>query len=424
MTGAIRPSKWAKYLPKFGWRPYVLTVDKIFGDPRDFPIDVPESNVIRTKFLDFWKYYNKLVKLLISRRNLTSNVQHTNVNPKEARELQPRLTISSTTRIPDRATGWIPFAFVKGLMILHQKRIHVILSTSGPPSNHIIGWALHKLSGVPWIADYRDPWYSNVLTRQIKELDHFEKWLEMFIIRDACLITTVSDGTRGNLSKFHGRNVEVVTNGFDPDDYIGILSPDRNGQLIITYTGSIDPVYRDPSMLFEAVASLKKRKVISSGDFGLRFYGSAEPWITRLSVDYGIEDLVVDGGIVSRSKSIECQATATAVLVIDTFGTKDTSENLPTKLFDYIGLKRPVLAVAPHDSQIDKFLRFTYAGTVCSSVSEIENILEDWISQFENSGKITFDGNPDRIKMYTREMQTEKMATLLNRALTASPHRP
>lgn len=416
MIGAIRPSKWAKFLPEFGWTPYVLTVKNIYLDRADFPRDVPEERVFRTPFLDFWKCYSKTRAFFSKTRN--SEPVAAPVPGKQTRKKRA-FTISSTTRIPDRATGWILYGIARGLKEIRKQGIGVIVSTSGPPSNHIIAWALHKLTRLPWLADYRDPWTTNPFSHQAGGLQKIEASMEKRMLRSAILITTVSKGYAGNLAAFHQRPVEVIFNGFDEEER---CLPDAqqldDSRLKLAYTGTLSEVNRNPERLFKAIRDLMDEGVICESNFLVSLYGTEAPWLNDLVNRYQVKAVFHNGGIISRQISLEQQGLADALLVIDTSTEPGAGVNLPTKIFDYLNLERRVLALTRHQSDIEAFLAETRAGVVCETVEEIKTLLTGWLTEYQATGKLSFQGDPGIIKQYSRRNQAGKLAGLLDGLLT------
>jgi glycosyltransferase involved in cell wall biosynthesis len=415
MIGALRPSKWAKYLPEYGWEVHVLTVKNIFGNRADFSEEFTREDVIRTNFIDFWKIYSKFRKFFCRSRKKSDPENSALI---ETRGRSTHFSISSTSRLPDRAIGWVPFAIRRGIKEIKKQEICLLISTSGPPTNHIIAWILHKVTGKPWIADYRDPWTTNPFTNQIRIIDFFEKSIEKNIIKDATLITTVSRGYAKNLSNLHKRKVDIIYNGFDLDDLSDIDTRSKNdNKFFLTYTGTLSKEYRNPSALFEAIGNLLKSDLLCAKNFQITFLGQEESWIDEMASMYGIEEVFVNGGIVSRKTSLEYQANSTAMLIIDNFTGCGSGQNLPTKIFDYVSSKHRILALAPHDSEIAAFLEETNSGIVCLQVGEIEMVLRQWMKEYLDTGSLSYCGNVTQINKYSRRNQSKEFSNLLSRAL-------
>ncbi|KPL02135.1 MAG: hypothetical protein AMJ73_09210, partial [candidate division Zixibacteria bacterium SM1_73] len=152
MGGVQRTSKFAKYLPGFGWTPFVLTVKDVHywaEDPSLLEELPPEVKVIRTGSFDPLRISFKLKSLFKKRKQRNKYVKESTAQ---------RSKLSSWLFFPDSKIGWVPFALLSGLNLIRKERIDLIFTTSPPPSLHLVGYLLKLLTGKPWVVDFRDPW--------------------------------------------------------------------------------------------------------------------------------------------------------------------------------------------------------------------------------------------------------------------------
>ena len=62
---------------------------------------------------------------------------------------------------PDNFQGWLPAALALALREIRRSRPDVLYTTSAPYVSHLAGLALHRMTGIPWVADFRDEWAAN-----------------------------------------------------------------------------------------------------------------------------------------------------------------------------------------------------------------------------------------------------------------------
>ena len=150
MGGVQRATKFAKYLPSFGWEPIILTVKDVDYFAKDYTLLKElssDTKVIRTGSFDPLRL-SYLLKSIMKKNKKSRGETYTPLKAK----------ILSWLFFPDNKIGWIPFALSKGLKICKNEKIDLIFSTSPPPSLHLIGYFLKKLTGKVWLADFRDEW--------------------------------------------------------------------------------------------------------------------------------------------------------------------------------------------------------------------------------------------------------------------------
>jgi len=411
--GAVRIGKFAKYLPEFGWEPIILTVDRVKGLPQTLPVEVSESKIIRTPYFalaPFIRY--KLVgdeansqSATLSKVSSLKGVAYRLI--RLARFIYSRPEVSFFL---DEPWGWYPHALKTGLEVISKSKVDVIFSTFGPRLPHLVASRLHKRTGIPWVAEYRDLWAQNPYATKIQPFHFLEQRLEKRVMKTSDLLITVSDPLAKELEAFHSRRVITITNGFDEEDYRGNvpLTP----RFTITYTGNIYPGKRDPTPLFEAIAELKQEDKISPDDLEVRFFGrNVAETIPPLVEKYRLREFVKTYGFVPFKESIRRQKESTALLLLE-WNDPRAEGTLTGKIFEYMGARRPILAIAFKGGEIDNVLLKSGCGVVANEVSEIKGILTKWLDEFRQYGKIVsfYHPNNEVIRSYTRREQARKLA--------------
>ena len=417
--GAIRIGKFAKYLPQFGWEPIVLTVDRVKGLPQNLPLEIAETNIVRTPYFDMWP----LIAQKLSSSTVTSSrtiqavgrgKSSKKVILKILRLMRPIYTLPLIDELLWDPVGWYPYAVKKGTEILAKDNIDMILSTYNPSLPHLIASRLHQKTGIPWIAEFRDLWSLNPFARKTQPFQFSKERWEKRIMKSCDLLVTVSEPLAKDLAVFHSKKVMVIPNGFDEEDYKENVS--LTSKFTITFTGKIYDPHLDPTPLVEALDELKRKGIISSDDVELRFFGKFIYDIpSRLAKKHCLEDIIKTYDFVPFKESINRQQESTVLLVsvwIDPRGEGIHS----AKFFEYLGAGRPILAIAPKGGEIDKLLQESGTGIVANKANEIEEILVKWLGEFKRFGNILsyYNPNSEVIRRLSRKEGTKKLAGVLD----------
>jgi glycosyltransferase involved in cell wall biosynthesis len=411
--GALRIGKFAKYLPEFGWDPIVLTVDHVGHRTQTLPIEIDELNVIRTPYFGLVPFLHPPPP----DRNASSS-KHVPDDPdctsRASRLLRPiRHPYFIGTLVPNiglEAWGWYPYAIRKGRRALKETGAQVIFSSFSPRISHIVGSKLHRSTGTPWVADFRDLWSLNPFTRKARPYHFLERRFEQRTMKGSSLLISVSEPLAEQLESLHSKKAIVIPNGFDEEDYLDDvpLLP----KLAITYTGQIYPGKRDPTPLFEALAELRNEGRVSPNDLEARFFTTTHSaTISSLVEEHGLQDLVTLHDPVPFEESVRRQKESAALLLLE-WNDPRAEGNVTAKIFEYMGAGRPILAIAFEGGEIPKLLERTGTGTVATKVGQIKQVLSTWIAEFTQHGHIMSYYNPNSaaVKQYTRREQARKLA--------------
>jgi glycosyltransferase involved in cell wall biosynthesis len=420
--GALRAGKFAKYLPEFGWEPIVLTVNRVEGLPQTLTPETEETNVLRTPYFDLrhplgWKKG-------ISIRAYSSMYQ-TEGRSKHLREALLKIRPFHLYNLPlvDKLLwdpmGWYPYAVKKGKEILARGDIDIILSTYTPVSSHLVASRLHRKTGVPWIAEFRDPWTLHPIYRKVQPFQFLAEQWEKRIIKGCELLVTVSEPWAEKLAEFHSKKVTVIPNGFDEEDYQENVP--LTSKFTVTFTGLLYDPSSDPTPLFEALAELKHAGTISPENIEVRFFGNFTVNIpSSLTEKYHLEDIVQTYGLVPFKENIKRQKESSVLFVVCSTQEEHKGQ-FSTKIFEYLGAGRPILAIAFKGGVIDQLLQESGCGIVANSAAEIKEILVKWMGEFRQSRNISsyYDPDPEVIKRFSRREGTKKLAGVLNEVVNS-----
>ncbi|MFO7888726.1 MAG: glycosyltransferase [bacterium] len=405
--GVQRMLKFAKYLPDLGFQPLILTVKSgeypAFDKTLFYDIS-PKCKVYRSFILE----PNNIYKFLIGKQ-ITHSIDHDVFSQKDRNFFD---TFSKFIRlnffIPDAKIGWIPFAVHKGKQILKQESPDIIMSSSPPPTVHLIAKRLARYSGIPWIADFRDPWteihyYNNkrtVITRRI------DKHLEKSVIDSASHLTCVSKNFLQMLPL--KKENTIIPNGFDEDDFKILTEvPDK---FIITYMGSLNKnrFYREA---FKKIKLFLDNNKKSSSAIELDFIGGVsekvKKYLKKLFYEY---KSIHFRGYLPHKEAVQKIKNST-ILLLFLEKADDYRGHIPGKLFEYLATGNFILGIG-EKGDAQSIIERTRTGKIISDPDLFYKILEDTFSGWKQGKPL----HPDfqEINKYSRRKLTEKLVNVID----------
>lgn len=408
-AGAIRLVKFAQYLPRFGWEMVVLA-------PKDAPSgarwegEVPRGEVIHTKYMDiFGPLRKRAAHLAIPREHL---------GPVRRHSLRTFLawSLNEFVAVPDSRVGWYPYALREGVRRVQKGDIAVIYSSSPPETTHLVAKAIHRRTGVPWVAELRDLWTQNPFYRRSFLRLWVERWLERRVLKEADAIISVTKECCERLRKdIRTSSVYLVRNGFDPDDFLSVR-PKRFSKFTIVYTGTMYYPYQDPSPLLEALKSLVSNGIVPKENIEVIFIGTDISPLKELLKDSIVSEIVSSLPKVSYFESIAIQRGANVILLLLN---KRISGLL--KLYEAIGSGRPILAISPDRSGEPVEILRSLGVEVVSEPREIEEMLLKLYKDYIRTGGSASDVRPEsRALQFTRQEAARRLAKVLDRVSSAT----
>ena len=355
-AGAVRSGRFARYLTECGWQVDVVTIKPQGGGTPSGEFVCKGVDVHRTDTLDPWL-------------NLSKNVPE-NIVLRGIRSILMKIF-----SFPDHMLLWLPFALRKGLDICKTHQIDVIYTTSPPHSTQIIGYLLSKITGIPWVSDFRDPWTLNAYkgTSRIDNLLlQFSVLIEKAVYKraDRILVNTLANRRKmiAHFPMIPERKIVYLPNGWEPFG-AGIYkgTPNSKDTLTIVHAGTFYPRFK-PYALFHALSCWKKGTCASDlppypkDAIRVLLLGSNDSVTRRLIEELHLEDIVQIRKWVKQEEAWKnmCQAD----MLLATLGTgTESATYIPSKLFEYIAAKKPILGFFPEGVACD-LIRDTQTGVV------------------------------------------------------------
>ena len=432
-SGVQRWVKFAKYLPAEGWQPVVYTPE----NPEQLAVDasleaeVPaEAEIIKTHITEPYELYKKFLK------KSGHSKEAVEVNPVNAQNKslaqKAAMWVRGNFFRPDPRCLWIgpSVRFLKKYLKEHP--VDLIVSTGPPQSMHLIGRRLARETGLPWIADFRDPWTKIFYFKHLSMTRATERWhkkMEKKVLDDATVVVAVSPLVQQEFQAMTRTPVELVTNGFDECDYEAACN-DRVRQntsaespqntvaggpgkdFVITHTG-LFAADGNPTVLWKVLAE----KCASDEEFRsrlkIRLVGKTDDAIIQSISDNGLNGNLTDLGYQPHSIAVEEQRSA-SLLILPLRKEPEYKAVLPGKLFEYMASMRPVLGIGQPDGAMSMILNRTGTGNVLDweDRESIGRFIEDsWQKHLQ--GSLTVEDAD--ISQFTRRNLTRRMAQLFDR---------
>jgi len=333
--GSVRAVKLAAQLPAFGWTPAVVSART--GPDGVDPSLVPAGDeVVRT------------AQLRLRRPDTARPVASA---PAGARG-GVRALLHRWVYRPDAQIGWYPFALRAARRVLRERPVDVLLSSSFPITAHLVARTLHRETGLPWVAEFRDTW-SDGSAQDGRRLAA-DTALERALVREATAVVTVSD-TWAELFRARGaRRAWTLTNGFDPADFAA--EPPRP-EPRVTYVGNYYPHKQDLETPIAALGALAREPQFAV--LGLRVVGEMPPALEPVLAAHGLRDRVACTGFVPHATCVRHAMTSAALLIAGP-PADDRPElrgNIAGKIFEGLATRRPILFVGAPDSDAAKLVR-------------------------------------------------------------------
>ena len=391
-SGVHRVLAFSKYLKEHGWAVTVLTVKPYaYSDIRNenFELIPKYVNVVRAFALE-------------TRRHLSFKGRY-----------------SGLMALPDQWQSWIVGGFISGLRSIWRERPNVILSTYPIASAHCIAYFLHRVTGIPWVADLRDPMAQDDYPTDPVVWKMFS-WIEKKIFNYANKITVTTEGTAELYRKRYEASADkivVIPNGFDEDCFSEIehkvVDEFRNSEKItLLHSGLLYPKERDPSNFFKAIAELKDEGHIEAQkvEIILRSSGNEDDYQQRIN-ELGIDDVVFLKPSVPYKEAVSEMLAVDGLLI---FQADNCNQQIPAKIYEYIYARKPILGLATLQGDTGRLLHELGIPTIAAleDAAQVKNELHRFIQMIA-------DGNyqlPEEscVMRYSRRSGVETLAKVLN----------
>lgn len=400
IVGALRPYRLAKRIGHHGWRCIIITKPPMDTNSLDFSLleELTPDTIIQYLYkTDFIRMddKNKIQESIYKYRKHSGNKPFRENRLFESIRGNLRILLDQYLLVPDMDILHVS-TYIKNVnSILKISEDNVILTTSPSHSIHMAGYFLSK-KGLPWVADFRDPWDNYPETGHYELLNPIERMMEKMVIEQADAVISTTRTNTDNLVKKHSQISQkkffTITNSYDKEKVDIPATKDPN-KFVISYTG-IFYAEKDPFTFFRALRSWlnvlnDKEKDKIEKILRIQLIGSKSKAVLKMVNDLKIDHVVRFVDRVSHEEAIRLTKTSDMVLISSGIGSKTRPGWLLSKLFEYLGCRIPILAIC-REGEMAKIIRETNSGYVITSEDHkaIHSILEK-----EINGKLTGNTN-------------------------------
>ena len=405
-SGVQRWLKFAKYLPEYGWEPVIFTPENPDFELKDESLLQEVSKDTEVLKFPIWEPYG------IFRKIKKTPVKDPGVileNKKKSLTDRLAIWLRANLLIPDPRVFWVKPSVNFLLDIIEKNNIKAVITTGPPHSLHLIGRNIKRKSGLPWIADFRDPWSSWEFLDTLPMLKPVRIWhhkLELSVLQEADAVVTISPTFQQELERIGKRNVHLITNGFDSSDLPDFLrTPPDTDVFHVVYTGIIDAIRNPiPFMVafknaFSSNGKMVKLTFVGRVSEQVQQYVQSDSWL-RSHVDFP--------GYLSHKEVFTYYRQASLLLLILT-NTKNAKGNVPGKLFEYMATGRKIIALGDPEGDSATIIKESNAGKVFK-----HEALEEMEGYLKEQTLAPGEGEKVNLEAFDRKFLTGKLAQLLN----------
>lgn len=352
--GVLRCLKFVKYLRDFGWEPIVVAPsnpDYPYIDKGNFK-DIPAG--IEVLYTPIWEPF-RLFKLITGRKGTSlNNIVH--VRDKHSVFDKLGIWIRGNFFIPDARSMWIKPTVRFLNQYLKTNKVDAILSDGPPHTNTVIATKIAKKHGIPFLADFQDPW-TQVDYYKLFKIGYFadkkHKRLEQECFKTASKITIASPSWKKDIESIGAKNVDVLYYGYDEDDFKNIV-PKPDKKFTICHAGLLG-FDRNPENLWIALRQLIDKSNEFKENFSLKFLGQLDVQVLNSMQKYNLQEFIDNRGLVNRDISLK-EISNSWVLLLPLNKASNVNGRIPGKLYEYIRAGRPIISFGPSGTDVNNII--------------------------------------------------------------------
>lgn len=397
-SGIQRTLAFVRDLPALGWEPLVLTAHERAYETTgaDQLGDVPPATVVRRAFaLD------------------------------SARHLAWRGRYAGWSALPDRWIGWLAGAVPAGLGLVRRLRPRLIWSTYPIATAHLIGFALSRLTGLPWVAEMRDPMTDDAYPAP-GAVRRAYLWIEKLTLRRCTRLVCTTPGAiagyRARFPEIEAERFVLIENGYDERHFAeaeAMAAPRTSDgpraadvPLRLLHSGVIYPSERDPVPLFEALASLRAAGHASPATLQLVLRATGhDDYLAPLIARYGLQDIVILAGPLPYREALAEMLGVDALLLLQA---SNCNAQIPAKMYEYLRAGRPLLALTDEAGDTARALRAAGVDSIAplDDARAIALALTEFIEQVRRGTAPL--ASRDTVASAARSARSRQLAALLD----------
>jgi glycosyltransferase involved in cell wall biosynthesis len=412
-AGVQRWLKFVKYLPNYNYKPVIYTVENGEYPVLDSSLSKDVSSKIKILKSKIWEPYS-LYKIFTGRKK-KEKINSSFLTQKKRNKFLQNISIwiRGNLFIPDARRFWIKPSINYLTNFLINNPVDIIISSGPPHSTHLIAMELQKRFQIKWLADFRDPWTNIDFYKDLKLTkwaDNKHKALERAVLKNTDMVLTIGNQLKKELLALGSKEVEVVENGYDPEDFPINSSLELDTDFTIAHIGTFSPS-RNHEILWKVLKKICNENEAFNNKLKIKLIGNIDFSVLKSISNFGLENHLKKLGYISHNDVINEQKKS-RVLLLMVNNTPNSRGIITGKVFEYMASNRPILVIGPEDGDLANIIRQTNTGFVTGFDNEIK-LEESILKLFKN--KENFDSN---LKIYSRENLTKKLSSILDKMIS------
>lgn len=412
--GVQRWVKFVKYLRKYNWEPIVFTPEnpEIPSYDESLIKDIPHDiTILKNKIWEPYSFYKKFTG-----KNKKDRIQTAFLSEKKTKSSfleNMSVWIRGNLFIPDARRYWIApsVRFIRNYMA--SNKIDAVITTGPPHSTHLIGIKLKNHTGIPWLADFRDPWTNIDFYHDLKLskfADRLHHKLEKKVLKEADAVSVISPGMVTDFSKIYARKYHIIPNGFDEDD-IRNIEVTKTKKFSLAHIGSLTKS-RNPENLWKAISILIEKTPGFSKDIEILIIGKIDISAIESLRKYNLEQYLRQIDYMPHDEVIAEQKKASLLLLLIN-NTPSAKLILTGKIFEYLISNTPIICIGPNDGDAAKVVIDTNSGSVYdfNNESELLSGIAGYYNHYKQGNLVSKSNN---LEKYERKRLTGEMSSLLD----------
>jgi len=396
-SGIQRTLKFSRYLLDYGWKAQVLSVNsRAYIQINNGQMgEIPDEVFVKRAFA------------LDTSRHLSFKGRY-----------------FSWMALPDRWISWGFGGTISGLLMLFKFKPKIIWSTYPIATAHILGLILHRLTGIPWVADFRDSMTEDNYPVNPRQWIMF-RWIEEQAVKHCARAVFTTPGAIAMYAERYpdisGSKWILIPNGFDEDSFLKAEASEayktalKNKVVeccVLLHSGVLYPSERDPTEFFKALAELKEKGIVNSKKLNILFRATGHDDIhSQLINQYGLQDIVLLKPGISYEEALAEMLTVDGLLV---FQSSNCNHQIPAKVYEYLRAKRPIFALTDPEGDTAGVLTEAKVPFIVplNNKNEIANGLTDFLLKLGQGDFVQVDN--EIINKHSRSACTKVLAELLD----------
>jgi glycosyltransferase involved in cell wall biosynthesis len=294
-----------------------------------------------------------------------------------------------------------------------SNKIDAVITTGPPHSTHLIGIKLKNHTGIPWLADFRDPWTNIDFYHDLKLskfADRLHHKLEKKVLKEADAVSVISPGMVTDFSKIYARKYHIIPNGFDEDD-IRNIEVTKTKKFSLAHIGSLTKS-RNPENLWKAISILIEKTPGFSNDIEILIIGKIDISAIESLRKYNLEQYLRQIDYMPHDEVIAEQRKASLLLLLIN-NTPSAKLILTGKIFEYLISNTPIICIGPNDGDAAKVVIDTNSGSVYdfNNESELLSGIAGYYNDYKQGNLVSKSNN---LEKYERKRLTGEMSSLLD----------